>query len=132
MKTKILLVGVVVAAISACTLSAKAQTQPAVKIIPGLQSNTIKLIYGYDRNETVEISFLDKTGVIRSEHIKAKNFNHGFVKKYKIQRDQYDAFWVEVKNSDMIVTYKLVAPKDGQWLAQLEKATYNYPTVASR
>lgn len=132
MKTRILLAGVVVAAISAFSLSANAQEQPAIKVVPANEKNTIKLIYGYDKNQTVDISFSDKMGVIRTERIKAKNFNHGFIKKYKIARDQYDALWVEVKSDDMAVTYKLIAPKEGQWTAQLEKATYNYPTVASR
>jgi hypothetical protein len=128
MKTRIL----VVAAISAFSLTTKAQGQPAIKVVPGMEKNTVKLIYGYDKNETVEVSFLDKSGVISSERIKAKNFNHGFIKKYKIQRDQYDAIWIEVKSNEVAVTYKLIAPTDGKWMAQLEKATYNYPTVALR
>jgi hypothetical protein len=133
MKTRILVAGVVVAAISAFTLtSAKAQSQPSVKVVPAMEKNTIKLIYGYDTNETVQVNFLDNDGLISSERIKGKNFDNGFVKKYKIQRNQYDAFWVEVKNDEMTVTYKVIAPKDGKWLAQLEKATYNYQAVASR
>jgi hypothetical protein len=132
MKTRILVAGVVVAAISAFSLTAKAQGQPAIKVVPGMEKNTVKLIYGYDQNETVEVSFLDKTGTISTERIKAKNFNRGFIKKYKIQRDQYDALWIEVKSNEVAVTYKLIAPTDGKWMAQLEKATYNYPTVALR
>ncbi|MFM7430505.1 MAG: hypothetical protein ACKO1F_11465, partial [Flammeovirgaceae bacterium] len=81
MKTRILVAGVVVAAISAFSLTAKAQGQPAIKVVPGMEKNTVKLIYGYDKNETVEVSFLDKTGTISTERIKAKNFNRGFIKK---------------------------------------------------
>ncbi len=133
MKTRILVAGVLVAAISVFSISkSHAQEQPAIKVVPGMEKNTVKLIYGYDTNQAVMVSFLDKSGVIRSERIKAKNFNRGFIKKYKIQRDQYDAVWMEIKSDDMAITYKLIAPKEGQWIAQLEKATYSYPTVASR
>lgn len=133
MKTRILVAGVLVAAICALSITkAKAQEQPAIKVVPGMEKNIVKLIYGYDKNQAVTVSFLDKSGVISSERIKAKSFNRGFIKKYKIQRDQYDAVWMEIKSDDMAVTYKLIAPKEGQWTAQLEKATYNYPTVASR
>lgn len=135
MKTKAILLGVVVAALSALTLSeAKAQSteQPAVRVVSSNQDNIIKLIYGYDSEKAVEVKFLDGTGMIASDRIQGKSFDKGFIKKYKVERAKGSDFWVEVTSTELSVTYRMSKGEDGKWASQLEKATYNYPAVASK
>lgn len=135
MKTKAILLGVVVAALSALTLSeAKAQgtEQPAVRVVSSNQDNIIKLIYGYDSEKTVDVRFLDGNGTIVSDKIQGKSFEKGFIKKYKVELSKRNDFWVEVTNTELSVTYRMSKGEDGKWAAQLEKATYNYPVVASK
>jgi hypothetical protein len=132
MKTRILLAGVVIAAISAFSLKAKAQVEPSVKIVPGLDSNTIKLIFGYETTGAVNITFSDADGVISSDRLKGNAVAHGFIKKYEVNRAKTDAFWVRINSKEVALTYKLTAQKDGKWAASLEQGTYNFPTVASR
>lgn len=134
MKTKAILLGVVVAALSAMTLSeAKAQSteQPSIRVVSSNQDDIIKLIYGYD-SEKVEVKFLDGAGLIASDKIQGKTFDKGFIKKYKVNRTKGGDFWVEVKSAELLVTYRMRKGENGQWAAQLEKATYNYPAVASK
>lgn len=131
MKTRILLAGVAVAAISAFSLTAKAQEQPLVKIVPGTE-RTIKLIFEHQPKNNVSVKFSDADGLISADKINASSYDRGFIKKYQVNRNKADAFWVHVTSKDMDLTYKLTAEREGQWTAQLEKATYNYQTVASR
>jgi hypothetical protein len=133
MKTKIIIAGVIVAAISTMTLrNAQAQEQkaPLVKIIPTAQKDVIKVIYGYPLQETVEVKFTNREGVIQADKIFGKEFEGGFSKKYDVERMDGQTFWVEVSNNALSVNYKLTSHKNGRWSAQLEKTTYNHPIVA--
>jgi hypothetical protein len=132
MKTKTIILGVVVAAISTFTISkAKAQAQePAVKIISTIDHDVIKVIYGYDTNEAVEVKFINADGIVKTDKINGKAFSGGFLKKYNVEKMQGGAFWVEVESPELTVTYKMTTAKNGKWSAQLEKTTYNYPIVA--
>lgn len=134
MKTKAILLGVVVAALSAMTLGeAKAQgnEQPSIRVVSSNQDDIIKVIYGYD-SEKVEVKFLDGAGLITSDKIQGKTFDKGFIKKYKVERIKGGDFWVEVKSTELSATYRMRKDENGKWAAQLEKATYNYPAVASK
>ncbi len=132
MKTKTIILGVVVAAISTFTISkAKAQAQePAVKIVSTIDHDVIKVIYGYDTNEVVEVKFINADGIVKTDKINGKHFSGGFLKKYNVEKMQGGAFWVEVESPELSVTYKMTTAKNGKWSAQLEKTTYNYPIVA--
>lgn len=133
MKTRILLAGVLVAAISTFTVtSARAQEQPEVKIIPASEKDVIKVIYGYEANATIEVKFIDADNVVFSDKVKAKNFDHGFMRKYDIGKFDSRDLWIEVSSPELTVTYKLMPGDNGRWLAHLEKATYNYAVVAAR
>ncbi len=131
MKTKTIILGVVVAAISSFTISkAKAQVQePAVKIVSTTDHDLIKVIYGYDTNEAVEVKFITADGIVKTDKIYGKSFSGGFLKKYNVEKMQ-GGFWVEVESPELTVTYKMTTAKNGKWSAQLEKTTYNYPIVA--
>ena len=131
MKTRILAAGMVAAVLSAFSLTVKGQEQPSVKIVPGLES-TIKLIFEHQPKNNVSVKFSDAEGLISSDKISASTFGRGFIKKYQVNRSKSDAFWVHVTSKDMDLTYKMTAEKNGQWIAQLEKASYNYSSVASR
>lgn len=133
MKTRILLAGVLIAAISTFTItSASAQEQPEVKIIPASEKDVIKVIYGYEANATIEVKFIDADKVVFSDKVKAKNFDQGFMRKYDIGKFDSRDLWIEVSSPELTVTYKLLPGDNGRWLAQLEKATYNYAIVAAR
>jgi hypothetical protein len=132
MKTKTIIFGVVIAAISSFTISkANAQAQePAVKIVSSIDPDMIKVIYGYDTNEGVEVKFTNADGLLKTDKIRGKDFKGGFLKKYDVEKMRGNAFWVEVESSEVSVTYKMTEAKNGKWSAQLEKTTYNYPIVA--
>ena len=133
MKTKMLILGVVIAVISAITVSrAKAQDGqlPAVKIISTDISDVVKLIYGYDSREPVMVKFLGKDGIFFQDRVKGENLISGFSKKYKLRPTPGSDIRVEVSSNELSVTYHLTVGKNGKWTAQLETTTYNYPVVA--
>lgn len=128
-----MIAGVLVAIVASLSVNqAAAQTAaPAVKVIPTSNKDVIKLIYGYDA-EQVDIKFSDASGIITSDRVKGKNFEGGFNKKYRVERNTNNDFWIEVSSADLAVTYRMTAGANGKWTAQLEKTTYNYPVVASK
>jgi hypothetical protein len=130
MKTKTIILGVVVAAISTFTISKAKAQEPAVKIVSTIDHDVIKVIYGYDTNEAVEVKFINAEGLLKTDKISGKDFKGGFLKKYNIEAMRGSAFQVEVESPELSVTYKMTTAKNGKWSAQLEKTTYNYPIVA--
>ncbi len=135
MKTKTLILGVVIAIISAFTVShAKAQDGqlPAVKIIPTDEVDVVKIIYAYDSRESVTVSFLDEDGIFFEDRIQGENLANGFIKKYKLSPIYGREVRVELSSLDLTVTYRLRVTKNGTWSAQLHTTTYNYPVVAMK
>jgi hypothetical protein len=132
MKTKIIIAGVIVAAVSVMTLrNAQAQDQqdPSVKIIPTTQKNVIKVIYVYNSAEAVNVKFSNREEVLKTDKISSKDFEGGFSKKYNVEQMDGKPFWVEISNSALSVTYRMKS-QNGKWSAQLEKTTYTNPIVA--
>lgn len=133
MKTRILVLGLAVAALSVLSVKvSKAQNlaEPAVKVLNANQ-NQLKVIYGYSSSQEVEVKFVGSEGIIETDRISGKDFGAGFIKKYDVRKLKGKAFSVEIDSKELSVTYKLTPAKDGKWLAQLEKTTFNYPVVAS-
>lgn len=133
MKSKTIIFGLAVAILSIITLTqtnAQLLDQTAVTVIPDAKQDMIKVIYNYDSEETVEVKFTDADGIILKDKIKGNSFDGGFTKKYKVQRQRGDEFWVVVTNPELSVTYK-VTTQNGKWVTQFEKAT-QYRVVASR
>jgi hypothetical protein len=135
MKTKIILAGVLVAAISTLSLSssvAQSIEQPQVKIVPAKTDDQIKVIYHYSSTDLVEIKFMDETGLFSTDKIKGNSYTQGFMRTYNVKRSHTEPFWVEVSSPELTATYKLTSDKNGRWISQLEKTTFNYAVVASR
>jgi hypothetical protein len=132
MKTKTIIFGVVIAVISTLTISkGNAQAQePAVKIVSTIQPDVIKVIYGYDSRESVEVKFTNAEGLLTTDKISGKDFKGGFLKKYNVQAMSGNAFWIDVTSPELSVTFKMTTGKNGKWSAQLEKTTYFNPIVA--
>lgn len=132
MKSKIIILGVIVAALgifSVSTTRAQSMDLP-VSIIPA-QKNMIKVIYNNPSDRQVEVKFSDENGVIKKDRISGDAFAQGFAKKYKVQRNSDDTFWVEITNQDMSATYKVTSTRKGLWSAELEQTTF-HPVVATR
>lgn len=133
MKTRNLVCGALIVAVSALAFTqANAQTQPTIKVLPSSEKDMIKVMYCGKSTGAVTIRFAEGDGSsILSDKIKSKNFEKGFLKKYKLNRDTEEALLVEVSDGDAFVSYRLVANANNEWSAQLEKETYNYPVIAS-
>ncbi|MCB0488440.1 MAG: hypothetical protein KDC99_08180 [Cyclobacteriaceae bacterium] len=133
MRTKTIILGMVVAALSIISLNvSNAQTAefPPVKILPA-ERDMIKLIFETETDQQVNVKFLDSKGMIARDRIKSKSFDGGFAKRYKVQRNMNDTFWIEVKSQELVVTYKVTGSKDGKWMPELESTAYQ-PVVASK
>ncbi len=133
MKTKTLVLGVLVAALSMFAVSpvhAQDNPLPAVKIIPTDLTDVVKIIYGYDTRMPVTVKFLGDDGVFFQDKVKGEDLKKGFSKKYKMPHTPGSDIWVEVSSNELSVIYKMAISKEGKWIAQLEKTTYNYPVVA--
>lgn len=133
MKTKAIICGVVVAAISSFVMSqARAQVQdiPAVKIISTDQADVIKVIYAYSTSAPVTIKFLNSEGIAYEERLTGRDVEKGFSKKYDVEKMKNDDLWVEVDGQEIAATFRLSPSKNGKWSAQLEKVTHNFPVLA--
>lgn len=133
MRTKTIILGMIVAALSIISLNvSKAQTAefPPVKILPA-DKDMIKLIFETETGQQVNVKFLDNKGTIARDRIKSKSFDGGFAKRYKVERNSDDTFWIEVKSQELVVTYKMTGSKDGKWMPELESTAYQ-PVVASK
>ncbi len=133
MKTRAIICGVVVAAISTFVMSrAHAQVQdiPAVKVISTDQTDVIKVIYAYSTNSPVTVKFLNSEGIAYEERLSGRDVEKGFSKKYDVEKMKSDDLWIEVVGQEISATFKMSASKNGKWTAQLEKVTHNFPVLA--
>jgi hypothetical protein len=132
MKTKTIIFGIVIAAISSISITTKAQlNQPEIRIVSVNDPSVIKVIYGYDTQETVNVTFSEaNNAIILTDKINGEDIKGGFQRKYNMRNIEADEFWVEVTSSKLAAKYKVAHDKNGKWSAQLEKTTYNYPIVA--
>lgn len=132
MKTKTIIFGIAIAAISSISITTKAQsTQPEIRIVPVTDPSAIKVIYGYDTKETVKVTFMQADNkTILTDKIDGNDINGGFQRKYNMRKIEDNEFWVEVSSTELSARYKVSHDKNGRWSAQLEKTTYNYPIVA--
>ena len=133
MKTRSILLSGLVVMLSAAFTAANAQLdEPAVKILPSVEKGIIKVLYAIDSDKAVEVKFLNESGLITLDKIKAGSFNKGFLKKYDISRIDGKSFWVEVSSADLTVRYKMIKSKERKsFIPYLEKTTYNHPMVAT-
>lgn len=132
MKTKNLVCSAVIMVISALLLGpANAQAQPTIKVLPGDTKDIIKVVFCGKPNGLVTIRFKEADGsTILSDKIDGKNLEKGFSKKYKVDREQNDLLWVEIRDKSTSVTYKVFAIAPSEWYAELEKGV-NYSVIVS-
>jgi len=130
MKTRIILAGMIVAALGAFTVNAQSLDEPAIKILPSSEQGKLKLLYARDADKAVHVEFIGENGLLQSDRIKAGSFEKGFIKKYDVSRIKERNFWIEVSSGDLKVRYKIVA-KDKTFVPYLEQTTYNHPMVAA-
>jgi Flp pilus assembly protein CpaB len=133
MKTKAIICGVVVAAISSLVMSqahAQGQDIPAVKVISTDQSDMIKVIYAYNAVSPVKIKFTNAEGLLFEEKLKGKGLERGFMKRYNVEEIKGDIFWVEIESQELSVKFKVTPSKTEKLSSQLEKVTHNFPAIA--
>lgn len=130
MKTRVVLAGMIVAALGAFTVSAQSLDEPAIKILPASEQGKLKLLYARDTEKAVKVEFIGENGLLQSDRINAGSFEKGFIKKYDVSRIKEKNFWIEVSSGDLKVRYKMVA-KDKSFVPYLEQTTYNHPMVAA-
>lgn len=133
MKTKAIICGVVVAAISTFVISqARAQVQdiPAVKVISTDQTDVIRVIYAYNSNSPVTVKFLNSEGIAYEEKLSGREIEKGFSKKYDVEKMKGDDLWIEIVGQEISATFRMATTKNGKWTAHLEKVTHNFPVLA--
>lgn len=132
MKTKVILAGMIIAVLAAWTVNAQAPDEPSIRILPAAEQGKVKLVYARDSRSNVDVRFMDESGLLKSDRIKAGSFEKGFIKKYDVSRIKNKSFWMEVRSADLTVRYKLVESRDGKsFVPYLEQTTYNHPLVAT-
>ena len=133
MKTKAIIGGMVVAAISTFIMSnARAQGQdvPAVKIVSTDRADVIKVIYAYDVKSPVAIKFRSAEGLVYEERLTGRNIEKGFSKRYDVNKLKSEDLWIDIDGQDLSVTFKMAPSKAGKWSAKLEKVSHNASTLA--
>ena len=78
--TSTIVAGLLVAALSFAVVTSNAQTanEPAVKILPTNQEGILKVLYAYDTDQSVEVTFFNEGGLITADKIKPAKDQHGF------------------------------------------------------
>lgn len=132
MKTKFTIIAGLASILSLACLSSSAQSiEPAVKIIPAAQSGVFKVIYAYATDQTVQVKFFNKTGLLELDKVRPEKFENGFSKKYDVSNISTGNFWVEVASANLSVTYKMVQSKDKKtYQPVLESTTFNSTLAA--
>ncbi len=111
------------------SVSAMAQVEANVKILPAADAGIIKLLYAYNSEKPVTVSFYDDA-LISSDRVKGVSSPHGFLKKYDIKNITSSVFWIEIKSIDLEVTYKMEKSKSGKFIPTLERTIYKHEVVA--
>lgn len=131
MKTKLtILAGIVTALLTVATVNAQSN-EPAVKILPTAEEGIIKVLYAYNTDEIVHVSFYNEEGEFATDNVKAREFTKGFFKKYDINNITGNTFWIEVKAANLTATYKMTKSAKGTFVPLLEKTTYNHEVIAA-
>jgi hypothetical protein len=131
---KTLKVVAVVMLLGVAVTTTYAQGDPAIRILPAIERNMLKVLYVHDNTHSVQVRFYNDDGLNSTEVIDKETFQHGFLKKYDIHRVRGKSFWIEVSDNTQTVTYKMMPADDKKtFVPYLERAVYNppHPLVAS-
>lgn len=113
------------------TVKAQQVGAPQIKVLPGADSRTLKLLV-VGAQESVQVKFIGPEGDITTDMIGERGGIDAFVKRYDLRRVDLPEFWMEINTAGTSATYKIVTPSKGKKLVpMLAKTTYTYPTIAA-
>lgn len=132
MKTKVMTLLIVALGCFAINTNAQSQNDSQIKILPTNMPGTIKMIHAGSIDKSLTVTFFTHEGEICKDLISG-NFPKGVLKRYDVSNIPDKNFLVEVKSTDMTVTYRVSASKDKKkYTPLLEKVEYHNQLVASR
>ncbi len=109
-------------------VSANAQTEARVKILPTSNHSVIKLLYAMD-TQGLEVKFLHNGELVKTDKIKGK-YSKGISKLYDVSAFKRKDFYIEVSSPQMVLTYHVIPSEDKiHFTPYLEKTTYNHVLV---
>lgn len=126
MKTKNVVAAFIIAVCTFAASGAFAQEQPAIKMYQA--GENLKLVFAYDSKVPVIIDFLDANGTFGTDKVDHQGLKKGFIRHYRVKRDNSDAYWVNVKN-DYVSARFIIETSKGKLTATLETVTYNNPVA---
>jgi hypothetical protein len=133
MKTKMMIAAGMVFLFGSICYTANAQQagMPEIKVLPGADSRTLKLLV-VGAGENVEVRFFGQEGEIATDLIKEKEGVGSFVKKYDVRKLTLSEYWMEINTAGLSTTYRIVAPaKNKKLVPMLAKTSYTYPVIAA-
>lgn len=128
----ILIAGLAVALACVASITrAQALGESAIKVVPGAERASVKVIYAHAPVTAVEVKFTSSEGVLVQDRI-ASASPKGFIKKYDLSRLEANSYWVEIKSRELTVVYKLELGRDGKTsMPVLQTTTYQHALLAS-
>jgi hypothetical protein len=131
MKTKLFIAALAIVGIFSTAAQAQIGDEAKIKILPS-KAGILKVHYAMEVTEPITVKFFNREGILTTDKIEGEHYANGLMKRYNVKNISTNDYWVEVSSEKMTVTYHVVPSKDKQSFASyLEKATYNYPVVAS-
>lgn len=124
MKSTIITLAAALTFTAAATFAQSAEE--SVKIIPTDKSGVLKLIYAQETSEPLQVTFLSEKNVIEKDILKG-NHPKGIMKRYDVSRISRNDFWIELSNSRMTLTYRIMPTNNGKSFTPfLEKSSQTY------
>lgn len=130
MKFRILTLVVALLTVSGAAVQAQSSDEPAVRILRTPKPGIIKLIYAIETNEPLTVKFLTERGVVTSHKVKGVH-PKGWLKRYDVSSIDSQDFWIEITTPERVLTYRVSPQKSSNYVASLEKTTYNHMMVRS-
>lgn len=132
MKPTIISALLVLLVLTGTNLQAQALEESTVKILPGKNSNMIKVLYASEVTDPIKVKFITSQGVIDIDKINGP-YPTGLLKTYDVRNINHDDFWVEVTSPELTVVYHIVPSNRKQnFVSYLEKVDYNQALVKAK
>jgi len=128
MKTRNVLVALVMTIATLASVIASAQEEPAIKVYPN--GELLKVVFGYDSKVPVIVEFEDQNGIFSTDKVDAAAYIKGFMRRYDVRRENSEPYWLNIKNDLVSARFKITTQK-GKLTSTLETVTYNNP-IAKR
>jgi hypothetical protein len=132
MKIKSIIILVALVAFLNTHVNAQEGFESRIKFLPTAEHGVVKILYAHKINESINIKFMGKNGVITRDKIKGGPYARGIVKRYDVRPINKKDFWVVISSDEATLTYHLVPSKDRlSFVPSLESKVYHEPLVAS-